>query len=423
MVLLVWGVNFQTAPLELREKLATLVKGQKSLIENLMCRGIIAEGLLISTCNRTEIYAVSRNSQAIMNDLIEEQAALQDHAYLYYESQAVHHLMRVACGIDSMIIGEVEILGQLKQAFREAHDKQYLGKYLTRMFQKTFHAAKMVRTQTKIGINPISVASTAVKLAERIFTNLEEKTVLFVGAGDLIRLLAEHLKNSRLKKCLFTNRTLSHAEKIAQKVSGEVIPLESMAERLHEVDIVITGVYSPLPMIGKGMVECALQKRKRRPMLMIDLSIPRAIEPQLSMLEDIYLYCIDDLKTMVEAHRKQREEAVADAERIIIQESQAYMVWREAQETLKTLKNFRNKFETLRDSLLKEAVDQLDKGLEARVVIKTYSEKLFNRLLHPPTERLRKAGFAKEQAFLKFTRELFELNSETLEIQDETIHQ
>lgn len=419
MVLLVWGVNFQTAPISLREKLATLVL-DPNFLQSLQLNFFISEVLLISTCNRTEIYAVTKNSQSLIKtitDFLEmTPIEIQPYSYTYIESQAVQHLMRVACGIDSMILGEVEILGQLKESFRLAEERQIIGKYLSRLFQKTFRAAKMVRTQTSIGLNPLSVAATAVKLAERIFSNLQEKTILFIGAGDLIRLIAEHFTKASLKKCLFANRTWIHSEKIAQKLKGEVIALSSIAHLLHEVDIIITGVDSPLPLVGKGMVECALEKRKHRPILMLDLSIPRAIESQVGGLEDVYLYCIDDLKTMVEDHRKKREEAVFDAELIIAKESQAYMDWRDAQETLKTLKSFRSKYESLRDHLLQEAVLQLTLGQKPEEVIKLYGEKLFNRLIHPPTKRLRQAGFLKEEAFLKFTRELFELNNENIDI-------
>lgn len=418
MALLAWGVNYQTAPLHIREKLAVSKQETYPLLRDIVRDALVSEVVLVSTCNRTELYAVGTNSELIlpwMSDYFSLKLMdLKPYLYLYNDEQAVMHLMGVACGLKSMVLGEVEILGQIKQAYHLAREQKTLGKLLNRLFQKSFFVAKTVRSQTEIGMNPVSVASTAVKLAERIFSDLNQATVLLIGAGDLIQLTATHLKQAGVHKLLVANRSTLRGEKLAKMMNATAIGLEDLPHRLHEADIVITGTSSILPLIGKGMVEQALQQRRRRSILMIDLAVPRDIEPQVGSLEDVYLYCIDDLKGMVEENRKIRQDAVQAAEQIIVKESDNFIQWFKAQASLGTLKAFRSKFELIRDELLKEASDQIKSGKAPEEVLKRFTSLLFNRLMHPPTRRLRQAGFQNDESILQFTRELFELNHEII---------
>jgi len=420
MVLLAWGVNYQTAPLKIREQLVVSSKEIEQLLRSIVSCRAAFEAVWVSTCHRTELYADVKDRDHFLDWITEiftlklGSIDLKPYSYCHFDQQAVLHLMRVACGLNSMIVGEVEIFGQIKKSFHLAKAQASIGKYLNRLFQTTFYVAKSVRTKTEIGMNPISIASIAVKLAEKIFTDLKQVTVLLIGAGDLIRLTASHLKWGSVQKMLIANRSLLQAEKLAATVGAEAFGLEFLPSRLHEADIVIAGTSAVLPLVGKGMVEQAITKRRRRPQLMIDLGVPRDIESQVGSLEDVYLYCIDDLKTMVEENQKLRLNAKQAAEQIIMQESEIFMNWYRAQGSLTTLKEFRAKFEQMNEALLAEASVQLQQGKSPEAVLRRYSSLLFNRLLHPPTSRLRKAGFQGEESILQFTRELFELNHEII---------
>lgn len=418
MELLVWGLNYKTAPLCLREKLAANVQEVEPILGHLLNKSIVSEGVILSTCNRTELVAMTNQGQEVLpwfaNFLNLKENDLKPFIYHYTEFSAVQHIMRVACGLNSMILGEVEILGQIKQAYRRAKALKTLGKSLNRLFQTVFYVAKNVRTNTAIGVNPLSVATLAVKLAERIFSHLEKTNVLLIGAGDLMRLSATHFKQAGVQKMWVANRTSLRAEVLAKKVGAQTISLDLIPTHLTEVDIVITGTNSILPIIGKGMVEEALKKRKYRPILMIDLAVPRNVEPQVGSLEEVYLYCIDDLKDMVEENRKLRQNEVDAAMCIILKESETFMQWLQAQDTLTTLKAFRHKFEKERDMCVKQALSELQMGKSAEEVLKRLSHMLFNRLMHAPTMRLRRAGFYQEEDILQFTKELFELNNEII---------
>lgn len=418
MVLLALGVNFKTATLPLREKMAACVHDTESVLSKLQETHLVSEAVLLSTCNRTELYVKTKEPDKIRSWFAHHFALneleLNTVVYEYVGLQATCHLMQVACGLNSMILGEVQILGQIKKAFHIAKEAGCLGKYLNRLFEKCFFVAKMVRSQTDIGFNPVSVASATIKLAGRIFSDLQQSTILLIGAGDLIRLCAEHLKRTGVKKILIANRTFSKAENLGQRMGGEAMPLEALPHRLWEADVVISGTGSVLPLVGKGMVEAALKKRKHRPMLMMDLALPRDIESQVGSLDNVYLYCLDDLQRMVAENRQLREACVKEAESMIQQESEQFMSWALAQDKLKTLKAFRHKVENLREVLLEEAVRQLRVGKDPEEVLRRFGYRLFNRLIHLPTERLRRAGFANEIPLLETTQELFDLKNEIL---------
>ncbi len=421
MALMALGVNFETASLALRETLVFEPAHAAALVKGLLEAGGVREVLLLSTCNRTELYCEGPRGQQAFRWLSNAaEVNVEDilpHMYEYTDEEAVFHLMRVASGLDSMVLGEVEILGQLKAAYHRALNAGTLGKILSKLFQTTFAVAKQVRTQTSIGVNPISIATLFVRLAGRIFSDLREATVLLIGAGDLMRLTGLHLKQMGVKRILIANRTRSNAKILAEKLNAEVLRFEDIPLRLKEADVVITGTASILPILGKGMIERALKLRKRRPMLMLDLAVPRDIEPEVSELEDVYLYCIDDLRSLADENRKLRESAVLDAENIILKESKNFMSWMVAQGSLGTLKAFRQKFEIVRETVLDEALRQIKLGKSPEIVIQSALHKLTNRLLHTPTMRLRRAGFSEEKMILTYTKQLFELHDESIHSQ------
>lgn len=415
MGLITFGVNYQTAAMHLREKLALDESHIEHLVQKIIEDPAAREVLILSTCNRTEFYChaqwegISPLLQCLNRTLAVTKDELLPYAYFYHEELAVRHIMHVACGLNSMVLGEVEILGQIKSAFRFAEKLGTVGKFLGRLFQTTFSVAKKVRSRTGISVNPLSVAAIAVKLAERIFTDIRKATVLLVGAGDLIRLTGMHLRKAGVRKIVIANRSQVRAAYLAEILEAETIPLEDIPERLSECDIVITGTGSPLPLLGKGMIERALKKRKREAMFMIDLAMPRDIEPEVSELESVYLYCLDDLQNIVQENLYKREKEVQAAECIINQAAERFMQWYQAQASLSTLKAFRKKFEMERDKILEQGLQHLKYGKSPEVVLQQAMHHMTNRLLHTPTRRLRQAGYEDKQEVLKIAQELFEL--------------
>jgi glutamyl-tRNA reductase len=422
MALMTFGINYQTANLALREKLAldpiAIERVLQSMLQapSMLQDPSAKEVLVLCTCNRTELYCHAEELgpllQSFSDSLALNMDAIMSSAYSYQDEQAVRHLMSVASGLNSMVLGEVEILGQVKSAFRLAQKLGTVGKFLSRLFQTTFAVAKQVRSQTGISVNPLSVAGIAVKLAQRIFTDITKATVLLVGAGDLIRLTGVHLKEAGVSKIIIANRDLARASNLAsmlEMLDAEAIKLEEIKDRLCECDIVITGTGSPLPLLGKGMIEKALKKRKRRSMFMIDLAMPRDIEPEVSELEEVYLYGLDDLQSIVQENRHKREQESKVAEHIILKEAKYFMQWYQAQDSVGILKSFRKRFEVERDQVLMQGLEHLKKGKSPEAVLQQAMHHMTNRLLHTPTKRLRQAGYAGEQEVLKITRELFEL--------------
>lgn len=413
------GVNYQTAPIALREKLASQGGGIELLLQDLVDKKTIHEALFLSTCNRTELYCAGTEMLPLMEWLAQEvklnSTDILPFSYSHVEFSAVQHLMRVACGLNSMVLGEVEILGQLKSAYRKACEVGTVGKRLGRLFQTSFSVAKQVRTETGISVNPVSIASTAVRLAERIFTDLRQATVLLIGAGDLIRLTVIHLKRAGIAKIILANRSDRRRDMLSEEYGAESITLSMIPDKLKEADIVIAGTASILPIVGKGMVERALKHRKRKPIFMVDLAMPRDIEPEVGELEDVYLYGLQDLQALVEENRQKRAQSILVAEHIIHTEALYFMQWLRAQSTVGTLKNFREKYETERDQVLKIALRQLQLGRSPEIVVQRAVHAITNRLLHAPTRRLRQAGHLGEEDILKLSRELFELNHETID--------
>ena len=323
MHLLTFGLNHRTAPLVLREKAAFTPEQLSGALRSLAGSAKLSETAILSTCNRTEIYCHQPTSitDRVFNWLCDygglSRADLQGSIYTLSNERTVQHAFRVASGLDSMVLGEPQILGQMKQAFSTAHNAGTTGKILNRLFQQTFQVAKQVRTDTSIGSNPVSIAFAAVDLARHIFARLSDQTVLLIGAGETNELVARHLLANSVQRMIIANRSLSRAQSLAARVAGEAINIADIPERLPQADIVVTSTASRLPLLGKGAIERALRVRRRRPMFLIDLAVPRNIEPEVSELKDVFLYTVDDLQSIVENNRANRQEAATEAEKII----------------------------------------------------------------------------------------------------------
>jgi glutamyl-tRNA reductase len=417
MTLIAFGINHKTAPVELREKVAfsddTLVDALASLRRSTGAE----ESVIISTCNRTEIYAQAEDLQlhqieawlADFHGL--EKNALSQNSYSHSQQDAVQHIMRVASGLDSLILGEPQILGQVKQAYTSAKDSGSVNGSFERLFQQTFSVAKKVRSETEIGANAVSVAYAAVQLAKHIFSSLQNTTVLLIGAGETIELVARHLKDLDVKAIIVANRTLERARLIAQPLGAKVLTLAQIPHNLQQADIVISSTASQLPILGKGMVESALKQRRYKPMFLVDLAVPRDIEGEVSELDDAYLYTVDDLQHIVEQNLASRQNAALEAEKLIAVQVQTYLNWTQSQESIDLLRDFRQQSELQRDKLQARALNQLAEGKDAEQVIIELANKLTNSLIHSPTKALKQAAETQDKSTLELLRQTLGIES------------
>ena len=393
----VLSISHQLAPVEIREKVAFASSELPTAISNLLSLSDIKACVIFSTCNRSEIY-VSHNSKNIRDVLLKFLATTHaiDHLSFveyvsFFESiEALSHISKVACGLESLVLGEPQILGQLKDAYQVSKAQGALDKVLEKLFQHVFKTAKKVRTDTNIGSSPISVAYCAVKLSEKIFTNLENQTVLLIGAGEMIELSAQHLSKRGVKDMIFANRTLENAQPIAIKHNAEAIALKSLSENLHRADIVISSTAAPIPIIGKGLIETVLLQRKHQPMLLIDLAIPRDIEPEVNQLEDVFLYTVDDLQQIANSNLEERLKEKVDAEKIINLSSIEFMEWINNIPNEEVIKNYRRQANLLKDELLQTAIRKLKSGSSPDLVVEELADKLTNKLLHQSLEKIKK---------------------------------
>lgn len=416
MHLIALGMSHKTAGVALREKIA----GGRELIlatnAEIMHAARVSGVVVISTCNRTELYVEADDRHELLKWFADRLAVdileLKKYTYMYSDFEAIRHLMRLACGLDSMVLGEVEILGQLKAAYKSALQHGTVTKTLGRLFESAFAVAKQVRSETKIGLNPISVAYLAVRLAQRIFTDIAAQTVLLIGAGDTARLMLRHLAGAGVKRFMLANRTLANSQALIQEcgsgIEVDLLELNLIPDALARADIVVTTTSSPLPLVGKGMVERAIKARKYKAMFMIDLAVPRNIEPQVQQISDVYLYGIDDLQSIAAEHQRTRHTAVPQAEQIITREMQKFIAWLDSRQSISTIQAFRQRCEIRRDQALLEAMQQLDGGRDPKQVLEKFAHVLLNKLLHEPTVQLRKAGIAGNNELLHMMREMFE---------------
>ena len=387
----VWalGLNHTTAPLDLRGRFAFAVEQLGPTLTTL--RDTFSSGsevAILSTCNRTEIYCAGDEAQ--MQSTLDWLAqsggvspdALKDHTYTLVEADAARHAFRVASGLDSMVLGEPQILGQMKDAVRAASEAGALGTTLNQLFQRSFAVAKEVRSSTEIGAHSISMAAAAVRLASQLFEDLSETRVLFVGAGEMIELCATHFAAKTPKAIAIANRTLERGEKLATQFGGEVMRLADLPQRLHEFDVVISCTASTLPLIGLGAVERALKQRKHRPMFMVDLAVPRDIEPEVKSLEDVYLYTVDDLSVVVQTGQANRQAAVAQAEAIIDAGVQSFEHWMDQRSNVPLIQQLNAQAEDWRNAELARARKALAKGDDLEAVLDSLSRGLTQKMLH-----------------------------------------
>ncbi|MBY4675693.1 glutamyl-tRNA reductase [Marinobacterium arenosum] len=415
MALLALGINHKTASVEVRERVAFVPEQMAEALEQARRSASLKEVAILSTCNRTELYCSTdlAGTRALLEWLGSYHGlsadALQSCSYAYWDEEAARHMMRVASGLDSLVLGEPQILGQLKSAHAVSQQHGTLGAELGRLFQQTFAVAKQVRTDTAIGENPVSVAYAAVSLAQHIFADLSRSRALLIGAGETIELVARHLVNAGVSQITVANRTLNRAVDLAGEFNGEAILLGDIPEALVKADIVIASTASQLPILGKGAVEAALKKRKHRPIFMVDIAVPRDIEPQVAELDDIYLYTVDDLREVIEENQRNRESAAQEAEAII--ETGAHEFFRQLRSlaAVDTLTALRGQAEQTRDQELERALRQLDNGKDPAQVLTQLARGLTNKLLHQPTIQMRKASAEGRSELLQAVQELYQL--------------
>jgi glutamyl-tRNA reductase len=415
MTLLAVGINYNTAPINIRERLAFPAENLDNSLKNLWSIQEINEAAILSTCNRTEFYYQAENDDqsALVNWLAHTKninpSEFTPYLYSYTDSQSIRHMFRVACGLDSMILGEPQILGQMKNAYHAANQAGTLGKNLSKLFQHTFSAAKKVRTDTAIGSSPVSVAYAAVQLAKQIFDKLEEQTALLIGAGETIELTARHLYQHGIGRIIIANRTFDKAHALATQFNGFAIALSELPEHLAEADIVVSSTASQLPILGKGRVESAIKKRKHKPMFMVDLAVPRDIEAEVEQLRDVYLYTVDDLQNTVNQNLDFRRRAAEQAEDIINIQVEHFLIWLRSQGAQETIRDYRNQAFQTRDEILSKAINQLNNGTEPHEVIERLAHSLTNKLIHTPCAQLREAGANERHDLIAATREIFKL--------------
>lgn len=392
MQLFAFGINHQTAPLEVRERVAFNAEGLPTALRDLVHHEPVREAAIVSTCNRTELYCNAHDPAPALAWLAQyhalKPAVLEPHVYTLPRERAVKHAFRVASGLDSMVLGEAQILGQIKQAVRSAEQAGTLGLVLHKLFQQTFSVAKEVRTHTDIGANSVSMAAAAVRLAERIFPSIAQQKVLFIGAGEMIELAATHFAAQRPRAITFANRTTERAQLLARQFGGQVQSITDLGEILAGQDIIVTSTASPLPIIGKGMVERALKVRRHRPMLMVDLAVPRDVEAEVARMDDVFLYTVDDLGKVVQEGRDLRAAEVDEAERIIDAKVVDFMQWLGSREAVPTIRALRDQAERARRNEVERALRRLRRGEAPEKVLEMLSQALTNKLMHGPTATL-----------------------------------
>jgi len=411
MPLHVLGINHHSAPLEVREKLAFPPEAQADALTSLAARPGVAEAVLVSTCNRTEVYCRADDVSTVRAWLKEEASRsgldIESHLYAHSESQAVRHAFRVAAGLDSMVLGEPQILGQVKQSVRIAEHSGTLGSTLNRLFQHTFSVAKEVRTQTAIGAQSISMSAAALKLAQNLFGDISRTKMLLIGVGEMVELAATYFVAQGPQAVVVANRTLARGEAFADRFSGTAIALEQLPERLHEFDIVITGTASTLPILSRGAFERSLKTRRYRPMFVVDFAVPRDVEPDAAELEDLFLYTIDDLGTIVQEGAGQREAAVAEAEVIVDRQVEAFRAWQAARGAVPTIVQLRARADEYRSAELAKARARLARGDDPAKVLEGLAAGLVNKILHHPTKALNRAVESERDALVRAIEILF----------------
>lgn len=404
MPLITVGVNHKTAPVSIRERVAFAPEKMIDALSSLISEKKANEAVIVSTCNRTELYCSIEDLNKA-GDVIAwlgeyhgiALPELQQYCYTHSADDSVRHVMRVASGLDSLILGEPQILGQVKSAYAVSQEGSCIGPELESLFQRTFSVAKRVRTDTAIGENPVSIAFAAVSLAQRIFADIRNSTALLIGAGQTIELVARHLKENGIKNIIVANRTLARAQVLADELDAEAILLGDIGDYLSQADIVISSTASQLPIIGKGMVERATAQRRHKPMLLIDIAVPRDIEPEVEEVDDAYLYTVDDLHSVIEENVRARQDAAKAAEQMIEEGVDSYRRVVESRKVSDLIVTFRQSSEAIKNTELEKALKGLEMGQPPEQVINKLAHGLMNKLIHAPTRYLRDAGADADQ--------------------------
>lgn len=415
MHLFALGVNHTTAPLSVREHVAFHQESLGQALRDLTMHGIVKEAAILSTCNRTELYCRTDEPQSALAWLAQyhrlEPQAIQPYIYSLPQQEAVKHAFRVAAGLDSMVLGEPQILGQMKQAVRIAEDAGTLGMLLHKLFQRTFAVAKEVRSTTDIGASSVSMAAASVRLAQRIFGDFKGLKVLFIGAGEMIELCAEHFAAQHPASITVANRTLDRGAQLAERLGGKAIVLAELPEHLADFDIIVTSTASQLPIVGLGLVERAIKARRHRPMFMVDLAVPRDIEPEVAELDDVFLYTVDDLAEVVKEGIGNRLQAAEEAEAIINVRVDNFMHWLEMRESVPTIRALRDHAERLRRHELEKAQKALAHGEDLQNVLDSMSMALTNKLLHGPSHALNNASGQEREQLEALLRQLYQIRN------------
>lgn len=416
MQLIALGINHKTAPVAIRERVAFPPEQMQAACAALKDHQTIKEVAIVSTCNRTEIYALlaAQETRSVLTWLSDfHQIPLEDiarYTYLHQDQQAISHLMRVASGLDSLVLGEPQILGQIKEAYETAKQQGLLGRLMEPLFQQVFATAKRVRTETGIGTNPVSVAYAAVHLAQKIFADLHTSRALLIGAGETIELVARHLRQAGVRELVIANRTIEKAKQLADEVQAEAVALSAIPDQLVKADIVISSTAAPLPILGKGMVERALRLRRHQPVFMVDIAVPRDIEPQVGELEDIYLFTVDDLQEVIDENLAARRDAARQAETLIVEGVAEYQRQQRVRDAGRVIGAFRQQAEQLAQQELAQALQQLQQGQDAEAILRRFARQLTNKWLHHPTLKLREASADQRHELLGAAVELLNLS-------------
>ena len=414
MKLLTLGVNHETAPVNIRETVSFSSEQALDAISELKQQQLVSECIILSTCNRTEIYCSIKEStheKQILNWLHEyfkqPEDSLTPYLYQHQAIDSVKHIMRVASGLNSMVLGEPQIFGQIKDAYNLAHKADSIHHTLENLFQHIFRTVKQVRTDTAIGSSPVSVAFSAVTLSKQFFGDLSEQTALLLGAGETIELVARHLKESGIGKLIIANRTLERAHRLAESVEGYAIGLDEIPGHLHEADIIIGSTGAPTTILHQADVKPALKRRKNRPMFMVDIAVPRDIDPTIDQLENVYLYTVDDLHEIIEDNKHSRQTAALEAEEIIEVQADNFMAQLNAiQQVNPLIHQFRQQSLETKDQALSIALHQLETGCPPEEVVKKLANQLTNKLLHTPTKQLHQAGLEGQNSLIESARTL-----------------
>jgi len=421
MALIALGLNHLTAPLDLREKVAFAPEATAGALSDLAHQPGVNEAMILSTCNRTELYVdVEPGAEGVAQRWLLDhhgltERRLDEFLYRHEDNAAVRHLFRVATGLDSMVLGEPQILGQVKDAYQSARSAGTLRTSMERLLQQTFAVAKRVRTDTRIGANPVSVAYTAVRMAERLFTDLSDACVMLIGAGETIELAARHLSESKVRRLIVANRTLENAQALAGRFGAYAISLTDLSQHLAEADIVISSTASREPVIQCALIENAIRARKHRPMFLVDIAVPRDIDPGVAELDDVFLYTVDDLKQVIDDNLRSRQAAAGEAEAIINLQVEHYLAWRRALDVRNPLAAVRADAEAQRDAALEKARALLAGGRTPEQALEFLAHTLTNKLLHAPSANLRAAALRGDVELLRAAEALFDSNSNTKE--------